>query len=442
VLNFAIILLVGAKLICGNARGTITLNRVLAIILAGGAGARLKPLTDGRSKPAVPFAGKFRLIDFTLSNCINSGIRQIFILVQYISWSLQRHIQEGWDISGSRLGEYIYCIPAQQKSAIDRYQGTADAVRQNLDLLRRRGVEHVLILSGDHVYKMNYMQMLDYHRKQNAGLTVSATKVRREKAANNLGVFEVDENFKAVRFEEKPAQPSPIPGNPEYALASMGVYIFNTEVLLEALHEGGEDFGRDIIPVMTEKRNDICIYDFTDKNKIQDYIVQVQDGMRNKVLVERTRDSSYWRDVGSIDSYYEANMDLVNIEPLFNLYGEEWVFRTYDRSLPPSKYAIGGKALDSIVSDGCIISGGLVQRSVLSPGVIVEKDAIIEDSVIFDDVIIEPGVRIKRAIIDKEARIRAGMSLGYDLEADARRGCTVSEKGITTVPKRMDAGPV
>ena len=417
------------------------MNRVLAIILAGGAGARLKPLTDGRSKPAVPFAGKFRLIDLTLSNCINSGIRQIFILVQYISWSLQRHIQEGWDISGSRLGEYIYCIPAQQKSGLDRYQGTADAVRQNLDLLRRRGVEHVLILSGDHVYKMNYMQMLDYHQKQNAGLTVSAIKVSREKAANNLGVFEVDQNFRAVRFEEKPAQPSSIPGEPEYALASMGVYIFRTEVLIEALHGGGEDFGRDIIPVMTAQRNDICVYDFAANNKIQEYIVQVQDGMRNRVLVDRTQDSSYWRDVGSIDSYYEANMDLISIEPLFNLYGEEWVFRTYDRSLPPSKYAIGGKALDSIVSDGCIISGGLVERSILSPGVIVEKDACVEDSVIFDDVIIEPGVKIKRAIIDKDAIIRSGMSLGYDLEADARKGCFISEKGIITVPKSMEVGP-
>ena len=410
--------------------------------MAGGTGTRLKPLTTVRSKPAVPFAGKFRLIDFPLSNCLNSGIRQIFVLIQYRSWSLQRHIQEGWGISSSRLGEFIYCVPAQQKIGTDWYQGTADAIRQNLDLFRSKNFEHVLILSGDHVYKMNYAQMLDYHRTLNAGLTVAATRVPEEQAAGNLGVFEIEKNFKIIGFEEKPTQPKSIPENPDYVLASMGIYIFKTSVLMEALQEEGDDFGKDIIPAMTSKKSDLFVYDFTEKNKIEDFIVQVEDGKRSKVMVERTRDSSYWRDVGSIDSYYEASMDLVGVEPLFNLYTEKWVFRTYERSLPPSKCIIGGRTLESMVSDGCIISGGLVQRSILSPGVIVERDALVDDSVIFDDVIIEPNVKIRRAIIDKEAKIRAHALIGYDLEADKRRGCTISEKGIVVVPRGMDLGPI
>ncbi len=417
------------------------MDGILTIVLAGGTGKRLQPLTRVRSKPAVPFAGKFRIIDFTLSNCINSGIRQIFVLVQYRSWSLQRHIQEGWGISGSRLGEYIYCLPAQQKIGADWYQGTADAIRQNLDLLIGKGFEHVLILSGDHVYKMNYMQLLDYHKKTNAALTVSAIKVRKEQAVGNLGVFEVDHDFRATGFEEKPVQPKPLPDDPDHALASMGIYIFKADVLVEALQGEEEDFGRDIIPALTKKRSDVLVYDFTEKNRIEDIVIQVKDGKRNKILVDKTRDSSYWRDVGSIDSYYEASMDLVGIDPLFNLYAKRWIFRTYERLSPPSKCVIGGKALESMVSDGCIISGGLVQLSILSPGVIVEKDAIVDDSVILDDVIIEPGARIKSAIIDKESRIQAGASVGYNLEADKKRGCTISDKGVVVVPRGADLGP-
>lgn len=418
------------------------MDKVLTIILAGGTGERLQPLTMVRSKPAVPFAGKFRLIDFPLSNCINSGIRKIFVLVQYRSGSLQRHIQEGWGISSSRLGEFIYCVPAQQKLGADWYQGTADAIRQNLDLLRDKGFEHVLILSGDHVYKMNYQQILDYHREMNSGFTISAIRVREEEAARSLGVFEVDRNFRAIRFEEKPSQPKSIPDAPGYVLASMGIYVFRADVLMEVLQEGGDDFGKDIIPAMAQKRPDVLTYDFAEKNKIEDSVIQVEGGRRNKVMVERTRDSSYWRDVGSIDSYYEANMDLIDVDPLFNLYTEKWIFRTHERSLPPSKCIIGGKALESMVSEGCIISGGLVERSILSPGVIVEKGALVDDSVIFDDVIIEPAARVKRAIIDKEANIRAGASIGYDLEADKQRGCTISEKGIVVVPRGMEVVPM
>ncbi len=417
------------------------MDRVLTIVLAGGTGIRLQPLTKLRSKPAVPFAGKYRLIDFSLSNCINSDIRQIYVLVQYRSWSLQRHIQEGWGISSSRLGEYIYCIPAQQKIGEEWYQGTADAIRQNLDLLRGKNVDQVLILSGDHVYKMNYQQMIDYHRKNKAGLTASAIRVPKEQAAGKLGVFEVDQDFKAIGFIEKPEQPKSVPGDDNSTLASMGIYVFNTDTLLDVLKEEGDDFGRDIIPGLVEKWSDILIYDFTSNNRIEDYMVQVENGTRNKILVDRTRDSSYWRDVGSIDSYYDANMDLIGIDPLFNLYTENWLFRTFERSLPPSKCIIGGKTLDSMVSDGCIISGGLVQRSILSPGVIVEKDAQIDDSVIFDSVIIEPGVKIKHAIVDKEAIIRANTQVGYDQEADIRRGCTISRKGVVVVPRGVELSP-
>ncbi|MGD0795894.1 MAG: glucose-1-phosphate adenylyltransferase [Dehalococcoidales bacterium] len=414
------------------------MEKVLTIILAGGSGERLQPLTKVRSKPAVPFAGKYRLIDFPLSNCINSDIRKIFVLVQYRSWSLQRHIQEGWGISSSRLGEYIYCVPAQQKIGQEWYRGTADAIRQNLDLLRGKDFEHVLILAGDHVYKMNYKQMVAFHKANNAGLTISVTRVPVEVAAGRLGVFGVDTNFKAVDFVEKPILPRPSPEDASQVLASMGIYIFNTDVLLEILKEEGDDFGQDIIPRLIQRRSNIYLYDFTRQNRIEDYIIQVENGRRNKVLVEQTPDSYYWRDIGSLDSYYEANMDIIGISPLFNLYTKKWLFRTFERSMPPSKCIIGGKTLDSMVSDGCIISGGTVQHSILSPGVIVEKEAVIEDSIVLDDVIIEPRARVKRAIVDKEVIIRAGVQVGYDLESDQQRGCTISSKGIVVVPRGIE----
>jgi glucose-1-phosphate adenylyltransferase len=285
---------------------------------------------------------------------------------------------------------------------------------------------------------MNYVQILAFHRTMKASLTVSAIKVRKEQAAGSLGVFEVDRNLKVIGFEEKPMQPKPIPDDPDYALVSMGIYVFEANALMQALQIGGDDFGKDIIPTMIARQAGIFLYDYSANNQIEDFVVQVGNGRRKRVLVERTRDSAYWRDVGSIDSYYEASTDLVGVDPLFNLYGEKWIFRTYERLRPPSKCIIGGRALESMVSDGCIISGGLVQRSILSPGVIVEKDALVEDSILFDDVIIEPGAKIKRAIIDKEAIISAGSSIGYDPEADKRKGCTVSEGGVVVVPRGMD----
>jgi len=416
-------------------------DKVLSIVMAGGAGERLQPLTKERSKAAVPFGGKFRLIDFTLSNCINSGVRQIFILTQYRLTSLHRHIQEGWSISLSGLGDYIYCVPAQQRAGTDWYHGTADAIRQNLDLTKKRDVENILILSGDHIYKMDYRQMLNYHRLKKASITVSAIRAGKEEAAGKLGVLEVDRKFRLVGFEEKPAQPKTLAEAPEYVLASMGIYIFKVNTLREILQAPGDDFGRDILPRVAGQGWDIFVYDYEKENRIEDLVVKVEEGKRTKILIDRIRDSSYWKDVGTIDSYYEASMDLVGVDPLFNLYGEKWPFRTYQRLLPPSKYVIGGRALESIVCDGCIVSGGMVRNSILSPGVVVEREALVEESIVFDDVVIEPGARVRRAIIDKEARIQAGATLGYDAKADTRRGCTVSEAGIVVVPIRAHIGP-
>ena len=416
------------------------MDRVLAIVMAGGAGERLQPLTKARSKGAVPFGGKYRLIDFTLSNCVNSGIRRIYVLTQYLSESLNRHIQEGWAISSSGLGDYIYCMPAQQKFGADWYRGTADAVRQNLDIVRREAIDNVLILSGDHIYKMDYLKFATYHEARKAALTISAVRVRREQASGRLGVLDIDENSRLVSFEEKPVQPKALVHAPDYALGSMGVYLFKGGALIQALENEGQDFGKDIIPQMLGRNEGIFVYDYDKENQIEDYELRVKDGMREKTLVKKTRDSSYWRDVGSLDSYYEANMELVSVDPVFSLYGEKWPFRTYQRPLPPTKCVLGGKISDSIVCDGCIVSGGSVLDSLLSPGAIVEKDAVVEHSIVFDNVFIEPGARIKRAIVDKESRVRAGALLGYDLNADRRRGCTISDSGISVVPKGADVG--
>jgi len=411
------------------------MDGILAIIMAGGAGERLQPLTKQRSKGAVPFGGKFRLIDLTLSNCINSGLRRIFVLTQYLSESLNRHIQEGWAISSSGLGDYIYSMPAQQKLGADWYHGTADAVRQNLDLTVRKDINDVLILSGDHIYKMNYLQFVAYHRTKKAGLTISAIRVRKAQASGRLGVLEIDQDNRLIGFEEKPAQPRTLADAPDYALASMGIYVFSADTMRETLQGEGQDFGKDIIPGMIGQYQDVFVYDYAEENRIEDVEVRVQNGIREKILVDKTRDSGFWKDVGSIDSYYDASMDLVSVNPLFSLYGERWPVRTYQRPLPPGKCILGGKISESIISDACIISGGNVQDSILSPGVVVEKDALVEQSVIFDDVVIDPGARVRQAIVDKECKIRAGVSVGYDREADKRRGCTISDKGIVVVPK-------
>jgi glucose-1-phosphate adenylyltransferase len=414
------------------------MNRILVMIMAGGAGERLQPLTRERSKGAVPFGGKFRLVDLTLSNCINSGFRRIYVLTQYLSESLNRHVQEGWAISSAGLGDYIYCIPAQQKLGTAWYLGTADAVRQNLDLIDREQVDHVLILSSDHIYKMNYRQLITYHTRRKAGLTISAIRVTKEQAAGRLGVLETDPDQRLTGFEEKAAQPGRLADATDWVQASMGIYLFEVDVLLEALQIRGHDFGRDVIPGMLGRGDAIFVYDYGRENEIADLEVDVKDGVREKRLVGKTSDSAYWRDVGSIDAYFDANLALVTVDPPFSLYGEKWPLRTFQRPLPPSKCILGGKILDSIICDGCLVSGGVVSGSILSPGVIVERDALVEQSVIFDDVIIEPGVRLRRVIIDKRTTIHAGATVGYDPQADLDRGFTISDNGIVVVPKGMD----
>jgi glucose-1-phosphate adenylyltransferase len=402
--------------------------------MAGGSGERLRPLTDSRAKPAVPFGGKFRLIDFTLSNCINSGIRQIFVLTQYKSASLNRHLQEGWGISSSRLGEYIYPMPAQQKLGSDWYRGTADAVRQNLDLVRNKNVRHILVLSGDHVYKMDYSLMLAYHRKKNSSLTVSAVSVPRDEAAGRLGVLEVDSGARLIGFEEKPMRPKTRSDAPGLVFASMGVYIFTIEVLLEALAGGEEDFGTEIIPAMIKKKQEIYVYPFESENKIPDWVIRTTKKTVKKISMPKSKDSSYWRDVGTIESYFQSSMDLLGKDPPFNLYAESWPIRTQQESFPPSK-CIGGHTCGSIISDGCLIKEASAESSVLSPRIIIERGARIENSVIFDRALIGPGARIRRTIVDKDVVIQPGATLGYDEEADRKNGCTISESGITVVPK-------
>jgi glucose-1-phosphate adenylyltransferase len=416
------------------------LELVRALIMAGGAGDRLQPLTKERAKPAVPFAGKYRIIDFTLSNCVNSSLRQIFVLTQYRSESLHRHIQEGWGISSSGLGDFIYCVPPQQKIGAEWYRGTADAVRQNLNLVRNKSIDSVLVLSGDHIYKMNYLQLLAWHREKRAGLTISAVRVKRSEAALRLGVLQTDRQYELIGFEEKPSEPAEMSDNPGYCLASMGVYLFSVDTLLNVLESSEDDFGKQIIPKMIGGQHSVFVYDFEKENKIADYVVEVSEGRRRRVLVENTRDSGYWRDVGTIDSYYEASMDIVGVDPVFNLYGERWPLRTYQRPLPPSKCVLGGQTPDSVVSDGCIISGGTVLNSILSPAVVVEREAVIEQSILFDDVVVEPYARVRRAIVDKGARIQAYALVGIDRDADRARGCTISEGGITVVPKGADIG--
>jgi glucose-1-phosphate adenylyltransferase len=310
-----------------------------------------------------------------------------------------------------------------------------------MDLITRREVENILILSGDHVYKMDYRQMLAHHKRNDAGLTISGIRVKKEQAALKLGVLAVDRNLRLVKFEEKPAKPRTVPDSPDHVLASMGVYIFKMSALREALQGTEDDFGKEVIPRMTAKGYKVFVYDFENENRIEDIVIEVKEGKRNKVLVDRTRDSSYWKDVGDIDSYYEASMDLVGVDPLFNLYGEKWPLRSYQKPRPPTKCVLGGSTPDSLVSDGCIISGGTVWGSILSPGVVVERDALVEKSIIFDDVSLEPGARVRRAIVDKESRIQAGASIGYDHEADKRRGCTISESGVVVVPKGMNIKP-
>lgn len=400
-------------------------KRSYAIILAGGRGSRLENLTDWRAKPAVPFAGKFRIIDFTLSNCVNSGIRRIGVATQYKSQSLIRHIQAGWSFLDGRLHEFIDLLPAQQQVHESWYKGTADAVFQNLDLLRRNRSEFVLVLSGDHVYKMDYGKMLASHVQCGADLTIACHEVPITDA-RAFGVMGTDAEGRITSFQEKPEQPVPISGRPGYALASMGVYVFNTRFLFEQLIKdadttnSGHDFGRDIIPGLIG-RYALFAHRFADS------------------CVDKQ--ASYWRDVGTVDAYWEANIDLTKVVPQLDLYDLEWPIWTYQEQLPPAKFVFDeegrrGMAVDSLVSGGCIISGATVRRSLLFSSVRIEAQASVEDSVILPSVEIGRGAIIKRAVLDRRCKIPEGMVVGVDPDEDRRR-FHVTAKGITLVTPEM-----
>jgi glucose-1-phosphate adenylyltransferase len=396
-------------------------KKTLAMILAGGRGERLYPLTRDRAKPAVPFGAIYRIIDFTLSNCLNSGIRRIYALTQYKSTSLQRHIQLGWNILSAPLGEFIEAVPAQQRIDEHWYQGTADAIFQNIYTLQVERPDLVLILSGDHIYKMDYRKMIAFHLEKGADLTVAAIRMDR-KLSKEFGVIEVDRDWRIIGFQEKPEEPKTIPGDPGGILASMGIYVFHTEVLVrrlieDARSESSHDFGKDIIPMMIGK-DQVFVFDFREGDC---------GGM------------GYWRDVGTIDAYYEANMDLISVTPQLNLYDLQWPILTCQPTSPPAKTVWieegrVGTALNSIISNGCIISGGNVKRSILSPKVTVHSFAEIEDSILLEGVDVGRNAKIKRTIVDKEVQIPPGMEIGYHLDEDARR-FTVNASGIVVVPK-------
>ncbi len=398
------------------------LRDTLAIVLAGGAGERLYPLTQERAKPAVYFGGPYRIIDFVLCNCINSGLRRVFIATQYKSQSLNRHVRMGWSIVSEELGEFIQILPPQKRVGEHWYLGTADAVYQNLYSILREGPRQIIVLAGDHVYKMDYARMVRFHEERHADATIATIEMPREQAAR-FGVVQVNEDERVVGFQEKPREPIPIPGSPHLALASMGVYVFDTPVLVEALRADAQsqtshDFGKDIIPALINASS-VCSYRFTDENK---------------------KAAKYWRDIGTLDAYYEANMDLVQVNPEFNLYDPEWPLRTYQPQAPPAKFVFAeegrraGQALDSIISLGCIISGSRIVGSVLCPNVRVHSFCLIDRSILMPGVRVGRHARLRRAIIDRDVTIPRGALIGYDLEEDRRRH-TVTEQGIVVVTR-------
>ncbi|MFO0848634.1 MAG: glucose-1-phosphate adenylyltransferase [Gemmataceae bacterium] len=402
---------------------------VLTVILAGGKGTRLEPLTRDRAKPAVPFGGLYRIVDFTLSNCINSGLRQIYVLTQFKSRSLDRHIRLGWHFLSPEMGEYIEVLPPQQRIDEHWYKGTADAIYQNIYTIEKDDPELLLVLAGDHVYKMDYAQMVREHRATGADLTIGCIPIPLAEC-NQFGIMEVDRASRVVGFKEKPATCEPLPGDPARALGSMGIYVFHTRTLFELLCEdaarpnSGHDFGKDVIPHMLAAGHKVYAHQFCDANR---------------------KASPYWRDVGTLDAYYQATMDLVAVEPELNLYDGHWPIRTWTPQYPPPKFvhaadgpvgqARRGEALDSIVCPGCIVSGGHVQRSVLSPNVRVNSYAVVEDSILFEGVNVGRYCRIRRAIIDKDVKLPPYTVIGFDPEADRKRGFTFTESGVVVVPK-------
>ncbi|MCE9533760.1 MAG: glucose-1-phosphate adenylyltransferase [Planctomycetes bacterium] len=402
---------------------------VLTVILAGGKGTRLEPLTRDRAKPAVPFGGQYRIIDFTLSNCINSGLRRVIVLTQYKARSLDRHIRQGWNFLPTELGESVEVLPPQQRIDEHWYQGTADAIYQNIYSLEKEDKSYTLILGGDHVYKMDYSEMIRSHRERGADLTIGCIPIPLEES-RQFGVMQVDNDGRVIGFDEKPAVAKPLPDDPRHCLGSMGIYVFPTRLMFEllcedaALPNSNHDFGKDIIPSMI-KTHRVFAHRFRDRN--------------NKA-------EPYWRDVGTLDAYYQANMDLVDVSPVLNLYDHEWPIRTLQPNSPSPKFvfcgegppgiARRGEALDSMVCQGCILSGGHVWRSILSPNVRVNSYAVVEHSILFEGVDVGRHSRIKRAIIDKDVKIPPNTTIGYDLEFDRKRGFTITEAGVVVIAKQ------
>ncbi|MDR3619688.1 MAG: glucose-1-phosphate adenylyltransferase [Paludisphaera borealis] len=401
---------------------------VLAIVLAGGRGSRLEPLTRDRAKPAVPFGGIYRIIDFTLSNCINSELRKILVLTQYKATSLNRHIDQGWNFLCRELDEYIEVIPPQQRIAEMWYQGTADAIYQNVYTIEKAAPRDTIILAGDHIYKMNYAKMIDFHRENKADLTVACQPAKLA-AAREFGVMGTDADGRITSFLEKPKNPPPMPGSPDLALASMGIYVFNTDVMYELLFQDAarkeasrHDFGKDVIPEMVAKGMRVFAYPFRDENR---------------------KTAAYWRDVGTLDAYFQTSMDLIAIDPILNLYDREWPIHTYQPASPPPKFVHTdgdrrGSAFSSIVCQGVIVSGGQVYRSIISPGVRIHSYSLVEDSILFDGVDIGRHARVRRAIIDKHVRVPPRFDIGWNRQQDLDRGLTITPEGVTVVSKDED----
>ncbi len=400
-------------------------RRTIALILAGGRGSRLKNLTEWRAKPAVPFGGKFRIIDFPLSNCVNSGIRQISVLTQYKAHSLIRHIQKGWSFFRGEFGEFVELLPAQQRLETSWYAGTADAVFQNLDIIRISKPDYILILAGDHIYKMDYGHMLAHHLEKQSDLTVGCIEVTREEA-KGFGVMSIKEDTRIVGFDEKPENPTPVPGNEDYSLASMGIYIFNTDFLIEQLIRDSDtpgsssDFGKDILPYAVNNNYKVYAHPFRS---------------------QKTQKSIFWRDVGTIDSYYNANIELVNVTPELNIYDSKWPIWTYQEQLPPAKFIFSDKdcsgyALDSMVSGGCIISGAKIIGSLLFSNVYIERHSLVKDSIVLPNVRIGKYCKLRNVILEKYCEISDGTEIGYNQEEDSKK-YYISPKGRILVTPEM-----
>ncbi|MCA9082622.1 MAG: glucose-1-phosphate adenylyltransferase [Planctomycetaceae bacterium] len=406
------------------------MDDVVALILAGGIGSRLHPLTEDRAKPAVPFGGQYRIIDFALSNCLHSGVRRILVLPQYKSHSLMKHLRDGWSVFNPSLGEYITPVPPQMRTSSSWYQGTADAIFQNVYLLQRSGAKQILVLSGDHIYRMDYAQMLRHHVDERAEVSLACMKVPVEDA-RGFGVVKVDAYQRVIEFQEKPKDPATVPGNPLMSLASMGIYIFDCELLMETLindqkvEESSHDFGKDILPKMIHSHA-VSAYEF--------------GGEEGRVTADR-----YWRDVGTIDSYFEANMDLLKPVPPIDLYQTDWPIRTALVNAPPARTCdgVGGsepRLSNSIISPGAIVSGGNVENSILSPYVRVNCGAHVSDSILFDGVCVGAGAVVTRAIIEKGVSVPPNTVVSVDRFRGVT-GVGISERGILVIPKGFTAWP-